>query len=88
MANIEMQAIKDIDDAIKEIDIQRETLLSEKQSLKISREVLYKVNDLCPYCNGRGYTYAKSSGGDPYERSSDLQETCTRCKGTGKYIKL
>ena len=88
MVKKEMQAIKDIDDAIKEIDIQRETLLKEQQSLKISKEVLYKVNDLCPVCNGRGYTYAKSNGGDPYERSSDLQKTCTRCKGTGKYIKL
>lgn len=86
MERVEMQAIKDIDDAIKTIDKQREILLSERKSLETSREVLYKVNDFCPNCNGRGYTYQESSGGDPYERSSDLRKICTRCKGSGKYI--
>jgi len=87
MANTEIKAIKEIDDAIKTIDKQREALLEERSSLIISREVLFKVNDLCPECGGSGYYYRKSDGGDPYERSSDLKETCVRCNGTGRYNK-
>lgn len=80
-------AINELGEAIKKIDSEIIKLTEEKQDLVNSREILYKVNNICPDCYGSGYYYRESDGSDPYERSSDLKETCKRCNGTGKYAK-
>jgi DnaJ-class molecular chaperone len=84
MENIE-SSIKEINKAIKNIDNEILVLDEERKILKASKEVLYKTNNVCPDCDGKGYYYRQSSGGDPYERSSDLKESCNRCSGKGKY---
>jgi predicted methyltransferase len=80
-------AINELGEAIKKIDSEIIQLTQEKQDLVNSREILYKVNGVCPDCCGSGYYYRKSDGNDPYERSSDLKEMYLRCNGTGKYNK-
>lgn len=80
-------AVIELGEAIKKIDAEIIKLTEEKQDLINSREILYKVNGVCPDCSGTGYYYRKSDGSDPYERSSDLKEMCQRCHGTGKYSK-
>jgi hypothetical protein len=87
MVKMEMKTIREIDKAIQLIDEQRVTLLQERQSLETARDVMYKINNVCAVCDGIGHTYRDSNLGDPYERSSDREVDCTKCKGTGNYSK-
>lgn len=77
--------IKSIDDSLNMVEKQISDLKNDREKLLASKEILFKVNNICPICNGSGVTYRKSRGDDPYERSSDLRENCTRCNGNGKY---
>jgi len=78
--------LNSIDESIIKIASEITRLEKNRQSLLESKNILFETNNICPDCMGKGYYYKKSSGGDPYERSSDLQEDCNRCKGTGTYI--
>lgn len=81
-----IDTIRDINESILKINNQITKLQSDKQNLIYSKEVLLRTNNICPDCFGEGYHYRKSDGSDPYERSSDLRENCSRCDGTGRYI--
>lgn len=78
--------IKNIEEAILKIDNEIVKLQDDKQNLINSKEVLFKTNNICPECMGKRYYYRKSDRSDPYERSSDLQEKCPKCNGTGQYM--
>lgn len=89
MENKIIESIEIIDKSIKELDNKIKKLYEEKQTLDNSREIIYKINDICPVCSGKGETVDRMSmmrDNDMYSRSSDFKHTCSRCKGKGKYI--
>ena len=88
MGKVKIDSVNEIDEAIKLIDEQMTELSANRKNLVNSKEILFKVGDTCPVCRGTGYTYRKSRGDDPHERSSDLRESCSRCSGSGRYVKL
>lgn len=88
MGNVKITSVNEIDEAIKLIDEQISELSANRKNLVNSKEILFKVGNTCPVCKGTGYTYRKSDGSDPYERSSDLRDSCSRCNGTGRYVKM
>lgn len=81
-----IEIIKSIEESILKINDEITKLQDDKQNLIHSKDVLFKTNNICPECYGKRYYYRKSNGSDPHERSSDLQEKCPKCKGTGQYI--
>lgn len=79
------EVIKELDGTVKEIQSKIENLQKQQESVLATKDAYCEVNDICPTCLGDGYYYKQSSGGDPYERSSDLREDCPVCNGTGKF---
>ncbi|MEG1636098.1 MAG: hypothetical protein RR324_01165 [Cellulosilyticaceae bacterium] len=87
VAEVHKSTIGVLDETINEIDERIAGLQKHKQAINVTKEAYCEVNNICSECLGEGYYYRQSSGGDPYERSSDLREDCPRCNGTGKYIR-
>lgn len=81
-----IEIIKSIEESILKINDEITKLQDDKQNLIHSKDVLFKINNICPECYGKGFFYGKSDYSNPYEKSSDLHENCLRCKGSGKYV--
>lgn len=80
------EVIIKLNDTITHINQQIAQLELDKEALEKTKSALYRLNDICPDCSGKGYYYRNSDGQDPYEKTSDLREPCKRCSGSGNYL--
>lgn len=81
-----INSIKEIDNTISKMETQKNDLIKSISELQQAKELLYKANNICKECNGKGYSYNYDLiKGDPYAKSYEARDTCKTCNGNGKY---